>query len=372
MIATLGALITAAAIFGVTYGLSAPLIALDLAARGFGEVTIGLNAAMHAVGVLIIASILPRLVARFGQRALIVTALLASAGLLCLFPLVTLALLWFPLRAGLGAASEMLFTLTETWSNEISPEPVRGRVMATYTAALSLGFAAGPAILAAVGSGDRAYLAGAGLALAALLPLSWPWLRVPERVASKPAAPLRYLRLAPVALAATLLNAAVETAGLTFITRWATGMGWSETAGMHLITTLMIGGIVLQLPIGWLADRLPARGLVLVLATLAAIGAWAAPGMFELPWLAFSAVFVWGGVFVGIYTVMLVVVGSRFKGADLVGIYAAMGLAWGGGALFGPPLAGLAMAWSPTHGLTGLIALGCAAFVFLLAVRGTA
>ena len=55
LIATLAAVIAAAAIFGVTYGLSAPLIALDLAARGFGEVTIGLNAAMHAVGVLVIA-----------------------------------------------------------------------------------------------------------------------------------------------------------------------------------------------------------------------------------------------------------------------------------------------------------------------------
>lgn len=372
LITTLVAVIAAAAIFGVTYGLSAPLIALDLAQRGFGEVAIGLNAAMHAVGVLLVAPILPRLVGRFGQRALTMAALAASACLLTLFPLAALTLLWFPLRLGLGAASEMLFTLTETWSNEISPEPVRGRVMAAYTAAMSLGFAVGPAILASVGSGDGAYLVGAGLAVAALLPLCWPWLRVPERIAPAPVAPMRYLRLAPVAIAATVLNAAVETAGLSFITRYATNMGWTEAAGMHLITTLMVGGIVLQLPIGWLADRMPARGLVLVLATLAAVGAWAAPAMFELPWLAFGAVFVWGGVFVGIYTVMLVVIGNRFRGADLIGIYAAMGLAWGMGALIGPTLAGLAMAWSPTHGLTGLIALACMAFVVLVAARGTA
>ena len=173
---------------------------------------------------------------------------------------------------------------------------------------------------------------------------------MPEREEACRSTPLRYLRLAPVALAATLLNAAVETAGLSFITLYATKMGWTETAGMHLITTLMVGAIVLQLPIGWLADRLPARGLVLVLATLAAVGAWAAPAMFALPWLAFGAVFVWGGVFVGIYTVMLVAVGNRFKGAELIGIYAAMGLAWGAGALFGPTLAGFAMAWSPTDG----------------------
>jgi len=36
--------------------------------------------------------------------------------------------------------------------------------------------------------------------------------------------------------------------------------------------------------------------------------------------------FLWGGVFVGIFTLMMTLVGSRFDGADLVGIYAVMGL----------------------------------------------
>ena len=52
------------------------------------------------------------------------------------------------------------------------------------------------------------------------------------------------------------------------------------------------------------------RPHLLSLALLAAGGAWAAPAIFAQPWLAFAAIFVWGGVFVGIYTVMLVAVGS--------------------------------------------------------------
>jgi hypothetical protein len=40
-------------------------------------------------------------------------------------------------------------------------------------------------------------------------------------------------------------------------------------------------------------------------------------------------VFVWGGLFVGIYTVKLAIVGQRFSGSDLVGIYGIMGFAWG-------------------------------------------
>ena len=197
---------------------------------------------------------------------------------------------------------------------------------------------------------------------------------MPERARGQAGAPLRYLRLAPVALAATLLNAAVETAGLSFITLYATNMGWTETAGMHLITTLMVGAIVLQLPIGWLADRLPGPWPGARCWRRSRPRCLGGPAMFALPWLAFGAVFVWGGVFVGIYTVMLVAVGSRFKGAELIGIYAAMGLAWGSGC---PASGRRSPAWPwpgarPT-GLTDLIALACAAFaLFLLALRRTA
>ena len=65
---SLAAVIATAAIFGLTYSLSASLLALDLAERGAARSVIGLNAAMHALGVLAIAPVLPRFVGRIGAR----------------------------------------------------------------------------------------------------------------------------------------------------------------------------------------------------------------------------------------------------------------------------------------------------------------
>ncbi len=62
------AVVAAAAVFGSTYGLSAPLIAQVLSKRGLGETVIGLNAAMYALGVLAVGLWLPQLAARFGIR----------------------------------------------------------------------------------------------------------------------------------------------------------------------------------------------------------------------------------------------------------------------------------------------------------------
>ena len=366
---SLALVIVTATIFGLTYGLSAPLIALNLAERGSSEWLIGLNAAMHAVGVLLIAPLLPRLAVRFGARRLIVVSLLVSAIVLALFPLLPWVALWFPLRILLGAAAEVLFVLSETWTNQLSNPQSRGRTMAIYTAALSLGFAGGPAILSLVGTGSAAYMVGAGIVALALLPILSPVLAAAPALHPATANMRQYLRLAPIAVGTVVLNAAVETAGLSFIALYAAGMGWSVERGMQLVSTLMVGAIVLQLPIGWLADHMAPKRLVWMLTVLSAAGALLWPTMLATPWLAYAGVFVWGGLFVGIYTVMLTLVGSRFSGGDLVGIYAVMGLAWGGGALVGPSLVGLAMAWSPHYGLPWAIAAGCLAFALFMALR---
>lgn len=361
------AVIVAATIFGLSYSLSAPLIAMSLAASGHSGSYIGLNAAMHALGVLLIAPVMPTLAARFGARTLAVAALVVTAVVLAAFARVTDVTWWFPMRILLGMAAEVLFVMSETWTNVLSTEQARGRTMAVYTAALSLGMVLGPALLSVLGVDAGAYLAGAAIALAAVAFILPPWVVAPQRSVPERAQPLRYMRLAPIALATTVLNAGVETAGLSFISLYATQLGWTEARAMQLISVLMLGAIVLQLPIGWLADKVDKRRLVLALATISALTALFWPFALRETWLAFAVVFVWGGLFVGIYTVMLAMVGSRFQGNDLVGVYAVMGLAWGLGALVGPTLAGVAMGVNALFGLPGIIALGCAVFAVFLA-----
>lgn len=123
----------------------------------------------------------------------------------------------------------------------------------------------------------------------------------------------------------------------------------------------MVGAIALQLPIGWLGDRMDRLRLVVLLALLAAAGALIWPLVLNEPPLALAVVFIWGGVFVGIYALMLTIVGSRFQGAELVGIYGVMGLIWGASALVGPVLAGVAMD-ATRHGLPIFVALACLLF----------
>lgn len=362
------AVILTAAMFGLTYSLSAPLIALEMAQRGMSEALIGSNAAMHAVGVLATAIVLPRVVARVGPRRLVLLSLVASAVLLVAFGMLPYVWLWFPLRILLGMSAEALFVLSETWINALSTENTRARSMAAYTASLSVGLALGPFILSLVGTrGQLPFLVGAAIALLSAAFILAPSVRAP--VMEKPTAgsPLRFLRMAPVAIGAIVLNAAVETAGLSFLALYAVGLGWAEENAAQLMSVMMVGAILLQLPIGWLGDKFDRRRLVLIFAALAAVGAALWPLVLPYPLLTYALLFVWGGVFVGIYTLTLTIVGSRFSGGDLVGIYAVMGFAWGAGSLVGPLAAGLAMQ-ANAHGLAIFAAAACAIFAVTAAV----
>lgn len=356
----------AAAIFGLSYSLSSPLIASSLEARGYSEMVISVHAAMYATGVLCMALLLPRLSLRWTPRALVVAALLTTALTLLAFSAFDNVWLWFVLRLVLGCAAETLFVMTEVWINGLSVEAARGRTLATYTALLSLGMAVGPGVLSVVGAGTGAYVFGAVMACVSAVLAGMPMVMGPAVDAAHRTSTAGCWKLAPLALAATVLNAAVETAGLTFMTPYAMAQGWSQPMALRLITCLLMGAVLLQPLIGWLADRVERRALALKLALCSALLALVWPVMLGWPVAAFVMLFVWGGLFVGIYTIMLTVVGARFRGAQLVGVYSAMSVAWGVGALAGPVFAGIAMTVHVSLGLPLFIAMACGAFAIAM------
>lgn len=366
---TFAVIVATATIFGLTYGLSGPLIALELEEAGYSEGLIGLNGAMYALGVLAAAPFLPRLFRQLGFGKLAKCALAVAGALLTCFPFAPVLWLWFPLRAALGSASETLFVVSESWLNQLANEASRGRMLAIYVTALSCGTALGPAILTLVGRDESlAFLIGGGFAFLALLLLIFgrPKETVPSAEAEKNL--FRYLKLVPVAVASAALNAAVEAAGLSLLPIYAVRLGWPEQSATILLTILLIGSIVSQLPIGWLGDRMERHKLLVCLAGFSAAGAIIWPFALAHAWLAYPLLFVWGGAFVGIYTTTIAILGDRYEGGELISIYALLSVAWGIGAFAGPLLSGLAMEMT-VHGLALFAAVACAGFALFALVK---
>lgn len=357
-------------VFGFAMGEMFPLLSLLLERRGFGDDVIGLNAAMSPLGILIFSGFIPLAARRYGSRAVTLAAAIATAFIFLCYKLMPALETWFVLRFVQGITVSTLFVLSEAWVVKYADDGSRGRVVAIYASALSASFGLGPFIIGVIGiDGWQPFIIGIVVLIAAMVPLAMvrepPQPEEPEGAASS----LRtFAPKAPMLLAAVGTFAIFDAATLGLLPVYGVRLGLDVKTASYGLSVLIMGNIILQFPIGWLADRFDKRAVMTGLAFANALLLLALP-------LAMGSVAMWPLLFIigscgyGIYTVALAALGERFSGHELVQGSAAFATMWGSGALIGSTLGGGMMAWFGPHGLPLLLATMMSLFAAGTAVR---
>ncbi len=171
--------------------------------------------------------------------------------------------------------------------------------------------------------------------------------------------------LAPVALLAALASGLGEQVAFSFLPIFALEAGLSAQTGATWLSAFVIGNLVLQWPIGWMADHLDRRA-VLAACALSSAALVASITALDPHGIGTMGVLVlWGGISFGIYTVGLAVLGQRFNGGDIARANAAFTIVYTLGGLVGRPIAGGAMDMMGRSGLTLTLA-------FFYAIAGLA
>ena len=360
------AAIACIALFGISQGMTHPLFALRLEQAGWSSGMIGLSGAMVAVAALTAAPAMPRLIRLIGLPAFLMAGCLLSAAMLVTFPAFESYGSWLVLRYVQGIAAAALFLGSEAWIVAGSEDGSRGRVIGFYATVLSLGFALGPMILAGTGfEGGLPFYVCAAISVIAIAPLITAWHEAPRSEAGDvPAiAPLRFLRTDPTVMGAVILFGAIEFGVMAMMPVWGIKIGLGADAAAFLVSTLVLGNVALQLPLGALADRLNRRAMLMGCAVVSILAAASLPLLAEGGWMLWAVLFVWGGIAAGLYTIALIELGARYTGQTLVSANAAVIIAYGVGALGGPLLVGAAMDAIEPHGLSVALALMASAYL---------
>lgn len=356
--------VTAAlAAFGAGQGLSYPLFSILMQRQDMSPVLIGLSAAMMPVGLITSAVFIPQLVSRFGARNLAVACAIGAAICFLLIGALQNWVAWFAVRFLLGVIINPLYVLGEIWALALAPPKRRGRVMGVFNAIMGGGYAAGPLALALLGAGGwppflfaiAAFL-GCGLVLF-LVTADLPGFdnEAGPDDTNAVAGVTSFAPLAPALLFAVLVSAAVQQSTYALTPVFGAAYGLGEATQASLVTALSLGNIFLQVPLGLAAERFGARMMMVGCALTTAVCA-------VLVGVLISGSFIWlvlmvmGGVGYGVYTMALVELGNRFKGATLVAGNSAFALMWGMGGIAGPPVAGTLMHVVGPLGLPGSIA----------------
>ncbi len=360
------AVLSAVLSVGLALGVSMPLVSLRLEGWGYGSFAIGVMASMPAIGVLAGAGLASRLAARFGTPPLMRLCLWGGAlsiGLLALLPSYAV---WLVLRLLIGMVLTIVFILGESWINQIVVEQWRGRLVALYGSSYALSQLCGPLLLGAVGT-DQDYGFWVGVALLVVSPLMLLG-RSGAPSAEACSVTLRdlggFCRRLPVIAWAISLFAAFEAMILTLLPVYCVQQGFTAQIALFMVSTVVVGDALLQLPIGALADRMSRRTLFFGCALALLISSLAIPLLIETVaiwplWVIFGAS---AG---GLFTLSLVLIGERYRDDALVRANAHVAQLWGIGCLIGPVLAGAGSQWVSGHALPLLMAAGAFGLVLL-------
>lgn len=355
---------------GLALGLSMPLVSLRLESWGYGSFAIGVMSAMPAIGVLLGARVSSRLAARFGTGRAMQLCLAAGAvsvGLLALWPSYVL---WLALRLLIGSVLTIVFVLGESWINQLVVERWRGRLVALYGCCYALSQLAGPLLLGGIGTEqDQGFWLATGLLLVSpLLLLGRGGAPSTEAVTVTLGDLGAFCRRLPVIAYAIALFAGFEALILSLLPVYCLQQGYEPRIALYMVSAVVLGDAVLQLPVGVLADHLPRRGLFLGCAALLAVtGACVPLAMHH--WAVWPLWVLFGASAGGLFTLSLVMIGERFRDDELVRANAHVAQLWGVGCLVGPLIAGAGNQWLTGHALPLMMAAGAAGLVLLACRR---
>ena len=238
----------------------------------------------------------------------------------------------------------MLWAASETVINELADDEWRGRIIGVYGSAGSAGFAIGPLVLIMIGTeGLLPFIVTAAIVAAASLPLFWLRNETTADTGGHQTNLLRIFKIVPYIFLLIVAYAAAVEAYIAFFPLFGIHIGLGEARSLSLLTMFAVGGIVLQLPLGWLADHMNRHTLLLLCLVMTIAGFLALSRFISYtvggPMFAFTL----GGVEGMIYTLGMILLGQRFRGAELAAasvLYTGM---WGAGTMLGPAIVGAGM-----------------------------
>lgn len=362
------AVIAAAAITGVILGLFNPLIALRLERMGISTTWNGINAAMPAIAAIVVAPLLPRLIARLGLLRSMLAGAFLTVAVIPLFTVFTDIWVWFALRFVMGIGGMIHWVATEIWVNAAVKDAYRGRVIGANGALFSVGMACGPLVLGLIGTeGALPFYISAAVVACGITPLVFAIGTAPEMHGQRGGGFLDACRRAPTPMMASLIEGFLFVALLVLLPLYALRNGFSETTAIAMLSVIIIGQIVASIPIGWLADHMDRRVLLIANGLVALLCCLALPLVLASPALLLAVLFLWGASSAGMYTVGLVRLGAIFEPRELGPATAVFILVTQIGCVAGPIIGGVGMdLWDP-HGFIVVTALGSGLFcVFAL------
>ena len=344
-ISSVWALLLGVALFMMGSGLQGSLLGVRAGTEEFSTVVTGIVMSAYFAGFLIGSMIVPRLVSRVGHiRVFGALASLASIAVL-LHAVFLDPVAWIALRLLTGFCYFGLFVVAESWLNERSTNATRGQLLSVYVIVMTGCMALGPLLLN-IGNPDGfdLFIAASVMVSLALVPLSLTAYPAPAFHELEKLKLTQLYRISPLGVVGCVTNGATSGALIWLASVYAQKVGMPIASVSLFAFASIVGGMVLQWPLGHLSDIFDRRR-VITATTLAgaALAALAALYGGDNPVVLMLGVGVVGGMAIPLYTLAVAHTNDHLEPRQMVAASSGLLFANGLGGIAGPALAGGAM-----------------------------
>ncbi len=346
---------TALLLLGV--GLLNTLIPLRGDTYGYSNTLLGGLTSAYYAGYLVGTFAIPPLVHRIGYIRTFAFCTVCVACVVLLHALSHNPLLWLLLRLLAGVVLVGLYMLIESWLNASAQPAQRGGVFAAYMVVNLGALALAQQLLRIDGEPFVLFTVVALLICAATLPVVVTQLAQPVL---QPAPRLRLSRLfaaAPSAGVGALLSGLGMGAFWGLLPVYVKGTGFQASEVGTYMSVAIVGGALLQWPLGRLSDRHDRRITLALVCAAASALAMLAPFLAGLRMASLAMIFLYGGMAFAVYPIVVAHLVDHLPPEDLMSASSSVLLLYGFGSALGPLIAGILMSATGPWSLFGWFAL---------------
>ncbi|MBU0905089.1 MAG: MFS transporter [Firmicutes bacterium] len=298
-------LVTIVSISGFSQGMLLPLISIIFEQDGLSASLNGLNATGLYIGTLLVSPFMEQPLRRFGYKPIIMIGGILVFMSLLLYPLWKSVIFWFVLRLFIGIGDHLLHFSTQTWITSFSSKERLGRNIALYGLSFGIGFAAGPLFVPLINIFEGLpFIVSGVLCLTAWSLVFFLDNDFPGHMHETSTMRGTWARF----------GATIGFAWVAFIPPFSYGFLESSLHAIFpvyalrnqldvgsvsiILAAFSTGGILSQLPLGALSDRI-GRKKVVLLSLFGGAFSFSAAAVLENNSLALIAAFLIAGLFVG-------------------------------------------------------------------------
>lgn len=371
----IGALLTGIALLLLGSGLLNTVVSLRGSLEGFSDNTLGLIGSTYFLGFFLGTFVAPRLIRRMGHIRAFAFFGATVASCILLHAVVVDAWFWMGLRVFTGVGLVGFYAVIESWLNDQTAPERRGQVFAIYMVVNLAALAAAQQMLRLDSPQNFTLFAIAAVFVClSLLPVTMTRFPQPQ-IGSRPRLNLRMIwRAAPAAFVGAL------SSGLSMGAFWSLTPVFGERIGLDaagiglLMTTAIIGGAVLQWPMGRFSDSGDRRLVLGVAAAGAVVSGTLVALLGHIEYVTLAGLFLFGGAAFAVYPIVVAHLVDHLHQDEILAGNTGVLFLHGVGAAAGPAIAGALMGHFgaialPLH--LGLAFVPLAIFAIILSRRTT-